>query len=105
MGQLERAPKKSAPAKKPAVAGKAKAAPAAAEVVDEPEEDPVQTALARYGIIMSNPWDSKKMCAAPLPRVLTMAAPKVAWQASTLRDGLRCPAPGLGMCPACVACG
>ena len=64
MAQIEKQPKKAAPT--PAPAGKATAAKgkgAAAAAAEEPEADPVQTALARYGIIMSMPWEPKKMCA------------------------------------------
>ena len=63
MAQIEKQPKAAAKpaAAKPAAKGKKGAAAAAAP--QEPQADPVQTALARYGIIMSNPWDTKKQCA------------------------------------------
>ena len=64
MAQIEKAPK---PAAKPAAA-KPAASPAAqgteggaaAAAAKEPEADPVETALGRYGIIMSNSWAPEK---------------------------------------------
>ena len=89
MGQIEKAPKKAAPAK-PAAASKGKAAPAAAQVPEEPEEDPVQTALARYGIIMSMPWEPKKMCALNLSWKLLCTLPAAFLWSQTPALAARC---------------
>ena len=76
MAQIEKQPK---PAAKPAAAkpaAKGKKGPAAAAAAPaEPQEDPVQTALNRYGIIMSNPWEPKKMCAPACTALLVVCIP------------------------------
>ena len=38
------------------------------EEEEEEEEDPVEAALAKYGIITENPWEKGVKCACPLPR-------------------------------------
>ena len=50
------APPKAAPAAKGAAAKGAKGAKEAAE----PEVDPVEEALSKYGIIMANPWKKEE---------------------------------------------
>lgn len=59
-------PKKAAAKPKAAAAKGAKGAKAAKEEVEE-EVDPVQEALSKYGIIMSNPWKKEEKCATPDP--------------------------------------
>lgn len=77
LAQVQRAPKpKAKPA--PKAAKGPKGAKGAKEPEEEEEVDPVEEALSKYGIIMSNPWDKKTKCApcsrtpAPAPAALQM---------------------------------
>lgn len=60
LAQIEKAPKAKAAPKPAAAKPGAKGAKAAKAEVEEEAVDPVQEALSKYGIIMSNPWDKKQ---------------------------------------------